>query len=117
MLWLFGGAVVFWDARASGALATLPSPVGFYFDGALFAFEPVAVAGPWPVFRTLDEASGDWVPVHVAELFGELGLREDIEVVVVQLPETRSLAFEVLGGFGLERAEDTAERCLRWFAQ
>ena len=65
-------------------------------DAALFAGEPMAVAAPWPVFRVFDEASFDGVAVDVAELFDELGLGEDVEVVVAGLPELLAVAFELL---------------------
>jgi hypothetical protein len=69
-------------------------PVGFDFDLFCFACEPVAVAAPWPVFGIVDEAARYWIAVDVTELLDELGLGEDVEVVVARLPELWTLAFE-----------------------
>lgn len=40
-----------------------------------------------PVFRLLDEATFDGVAVHVVEFLDELGVGEDVEVVLEGLPE------------------------------
>jgi hypothetical protein len=29
----------------------------------------VAIGEPWPILRLFDEASGDWIAVHVLQLF------------------------------------------------
>jgi len=44
-------------------------------------------AAPWPVLGFLNETAFDWIAVNVAELLDELGLGEDVEVVVAALPE------------------------------
>ena len=61
--------------------------MGFDFDMSCFACEPVSVAAPWPVFGIFDEAACHRVAVDVAELLDELGLGEDVEVVIAALPE------------------------------
>ena len=83
--------------------------MGFDLDAAGFAGGPVAEAAPWPVFRSFDESAFDWVAVNVAELLGELGSGEDVEVVVASLPELGAAAFEEFGGFALEDADGCRE--------
>jgi hypothetical protein len=56
----------------------------------------VAEAAPGPVFGFLDESTFNGVAVDIAELLDELGLGEDVEVVVAGLPELETLAFEEL---------------------
>ena len=73
--------------------------MGFDFDWAGVAGLPVAVAAPWPVFGFVDEAALDRVAVDVGELLDELGVGEDVEVVVAGLPELWAVAFEEFGGF------------------
>lgn len=79
-----------------GLLAAAFSPMGFQFDLGGFSVEPMAVAAPGPVFGFLDEAPVDWIAVNVAELLDELGLGEDIEVVVAALPELGTGTLEAL---------------------
>ena len=69
------------------ALALRPGPVGFDFDCFYFACEPMAVAAPWPVFGVFDQAALNRIAVDVAQLFHELSLCEDIEIIVPGLPE------------------------------
>ncbi len=70
--------------------------MGRDFDWATFAGSPVVEAAPRPVFGALDEATLDGVSVCVAELFSELALGEDVEVVVTVLPEAWALSSETL---------------------
>jgi len=66
-------------------------------------------AAPWPVLGFLNETAFDWIAVNVAELLDELGLGEDVEVVVAALPELGSFAFEPFGGLCFQGAEDVFE--------
>ena len=79
--------------------------VGFDLDATLFAGEVMAVARPWPVFRSFDEVSLDWIAVNVFQLLYILLMGQNVEVVVAALPELRSIPFEEFGGFALEDAE------------
>jgi len=56
----------------------------------------VAVAAPGPVFGILDQGRLYGIAVDVAELFGELFLGEDVEVVITRLPELRAVTPETL---------------------
>ncbi len=56
----------------------------------------MAEAAPRPVFGFFDETIGYGVPMNVTELFGELWVGEDVEVVVADLPELFAVALEVL---------------------
>lgn len=87
------------------SFASVPCVLGFDLDAALFAGEVMAVARPWPVFRSFDETSVDWVAVDVFQLLGVLLMGEDVEVVVADLPELLAVTFEALGGFGLENVD------------
>ena len=78
--------------------------MGFDFDSARVAGEPVAVAAPRPVFGAGDEAAFDGVAVDVAELLDKLPLRENVEVVVASLPELWAVALESSRGFAFEDA-------------
>jgi hypothetical protein len=70
-----------------------PSELG-YPDWAGFVQKIVTVTRPWPVFGPFDKVSGDWIAVHVLQLFDSLVVSEDIEIVVAGLPEgSRSEAF------------------------
>src|SRR6185437_7373404 len=101
----------------SGPFAARPSPVGFDFDLSGLACEPVAIAAPWPVFGIFDESAGDGIAVNVAKLLDEFGLGEDVEVVVIELPEAGPFAFELFRCPGFECAEDGAQAGLWWFAE
>jgi hypothetical protein len=79
--------------------------VGFDFYAAFVACEPVTVAAPRPVVGGFDQFPADGVAVEVAELFTELAVGEDVEVVIAALPELDAVALEALGGFALEDAE------------
>ena len=79
--------------------------VGFDLDATLFAGKVMAVARPWPVFRSFDEVSLDWIAVNVFQLLYILLMGQNVEVVVTALPEPRSIPFEEFGGFALEDAE------------
>ncbi len=70
----------------------VPCPVGFDGDATLFAGLPMVKAAPGPVFWLFNESTLYRVSMDVAELLGELGASEDVEVVVVELPETRAVA-------------------------
>lgn len=83
--------------------------MGFDLDSALFAGEPVAEAAPGPVFRFLDETACNRIAVDVAELFYELALGEDVEVVVADLPELLAVAFEGLRGLAFEDVQGAGE--------
>ena len=83
--------------------------MGFDFYRSYFSIEPMPEAAPWPVFGFLNEAALDWVAVDVAELLDELGLCQDIEVVVAALPELLAVAFETFGGLCFQGAEDVFE--------
>ena len=52
-----------------------------------FVEQIVAIGRPSPVFRVGDEAPGDWIAMHVRELFDALVVGEDVEVIVARLPE------------------------------
>jgi hypothetical protein len=54
----------------------------------------MAIAAPWPVFLVFNEAAVDGIAMNVAELLDELGLGEDVEVVITGLPELRAFGFE-----------------------
>src|SRR3981189_1564921 len=41
-------------------------------DWAWFVEEIVTIGGPWPILRLFDKASGDWIAVHVLQLFDSL---------------------------------------------
>lgn len=97
--------------------AGIPCPIGFQMDAAGLAGEPVAITAPWPVFRAFDEGTLYWIAVHIAKLLPELPSREDVEVVVVELPKARSVASQLLRGFRLKCAENDAKLPLVWFAQ
>lgn len=58
-------------------------------------------AAPCPVFGALNEAALDWIAVNVAELFDELGMGQDVEVIVAALPELLAVTFEAFGGLCL----------------
>ena len=91
--------------------------MGFNFDGAGFAGQPVTEATPGPVFGLFHETAFDGIAMDVAELFGELGFSEDIEVVVAGLPELFASAFGEFGGLAFENAEEGCERsgrAARW---
>jgi hypothetical protein len=68
--------------------------VRFDFDSADFPGEPVAIATPRPILGIFYEAAFDGVAMDVAKFLGELGLAEDVEIVVANLPELRAVAFE-----------------------
>jgi len=89
--------------------------VGFDFDGAGFAGLPVEEAAPGPVFGLFDEAAFDWIAVDVLELLDELGLGEDVEIVVASLPELGAGVSEEFGGFALEDADGCREWVRLWF--
>ena len=36
----------------------------------------MTIGGPWPILRLFDEASGDWIAVHVLQLFDSLVVDE-----------------------------------------
>ena len=80
-------------SAGGGAFADGPCPVGFDFYAGLFAGSPVAVAAPRPVFGALDQAAFDRVSVDVLELFNELVIGKDVEVVVAFFPEVGTVAF------------------------
>ena len=84
------------DARVEwdGAFAAAPCPVRFDFDSADFPGEPVAIATPRPILGIFYEAAFDGVAMDVAKFLGELGLAEDVEIEVANLPELRAVAFE-----------------------
>jgi len=75
--------------------------VGLDFDRTDFAGCPVVEAAPLPIFGFVDQAARDGVAVNVLDFFGELGMGEDVEVVVTGLPELRASCFEEFGGFSL----------------
>jgi len=77
----------------------------------------VEEAAPGPVFGLFDEGAFDGVAVDVLELLDELGLGEDVEVVVAGLPELGAAAFEELGGFALKDANDCREWAKLWFGE
>ncbi len=79
-----------------GARSFGEGPVGSDFYAAGGAGGPVIEAAPWPVFWFLDEFADHRVAVHVFELFYELVVSEDIEIVVAGLPEVGAGAFEFL---------------------
>ena len=58
-----------------------------YPDRAGLIQKIVTVTRPWPILRLFDEASGDWIAVHVLQLFDSLVVSEDIQVVVADVPE------------------------------
>jgi len=58
-----------------------------YPDRAGLIQKIVTVTRPWPVFGPFDKVSGDWIAVHVLQLFDSLVVGEDVEVVVAGLPE------------------------------
>ena len=68
--------------------------MGFDFDSTDFPGEPVAIAAPRPIFGILYETALDGVAMDIAKFLGELGLAEDVEIVVANLPELRAVAFE-----------------------
>ena len=77
----------------------------------------MTIAAPGPVFGVVDEAAGDGVSVDVPELLGELLLGKNVEIVIVELPETRAVAFQLFGSLSFEGAKDAAQWQRRWFAQ
>ena len=77
----------------------------------------MTIAAPGPVFGVVDEAAGDGVSVDVPELLGELLLGKNVEIVIVELPETRAVAFQLFGSLSFEGAKDAAQRHRRWFVQ
>ena len=82
--------------RHSGCkpFAQVPCTLGFDLHAAGFTCKVVAEAAPEPVFRLFDEAIFDGIAMDVAELFNELRVREDVEVVITGLPELFAVAFE-----------------------
>jgi len=68
--------------------------MGLDLHGTAFAAEPVTVAAPRPVLRLFHETALDGIAMHVLEFFDELGLGEDVEVIVAGLPEFRAGAFQ-----------------------
>ena len=65
-----------------------------YPDRTRFVQKVVTVTGPAPVFRFLDEASGNSIAMQVLQLFDSFVVAKDIEIVVAGLPEgSRSEAF------------------------
>ena len=87
----------------------------FDFDLGSFSGQPMPIAAPWPVRGFVDEATADWVAVHVAEFFNEFGLCEDVEVVVAALPELRAGALEAPRRFVFEYVQGDGERMELWF--
>jgi hypothetical protein len=85
--------------------AAVPSPFGFDFDSARLSGEIVAEAAPWPVLGLFDEIALDRVAMDIAQFFDMLFVREDVEVVVADLPELLAVPFEALGGFALENVD------------
>jgi hypothetical protein len=55
--------------------------------------------------------------VDVLKLFNELGLGEDVEVVVTNLPKLGAGAPEKLGGLAFEDADACCQRAAFWFGQ
>ena len=68
--------------------------MGFDLDSADFSGGPVVEAAPGPVFEFFDEAARDGIAVDVLELLDELGMGEDVEVVVTGLPESGAGALQ-----------------------
>jgi hypothetical protein len=82
------------DEWGRSLFAASEGPMGFDFYWTDFARGPVVVAAPRVVLWFVGQASFDWVAVDVAKLFDELGLGEDVEVVVAVLPKLDAGAFE-----------------------
>ena len=91
--------------------------MGLDLDGAVCAGKPMVIAAPWPEFRLVHQSARDGVAMHVLEFLDELRLGEDVEVVVIQLPEAWTVAFELFRCLRFESTEDAAEGGLGWFAQ
>ena len=86
-------------------------------DGGGFVEDVVAIAGVGPVLGGGDEAADDRVGVYVVELFDELVVGEDVEVVVAGLPELGAGALEEFGGFAFEGSERVVQSVELWFAE
>jgi hypothetical protein len=91
--------------------------VGFDLDSADFSGGPVVEAAPGPIFGPLDEAALDGIAVDVLELLDELGMGEDVEVVVTGLPELEASPFEEFGGLSLQDTECVVEPLELGFAE
>jgi hypothetical protein len=89
------------DARAEGS-----GPVGFDFDCSLLAGGVVVEAAPRIKLRRSDKTTLDGVAVDVADDVGALVLAAEGAVVVTDLPELLSVAFELSGGLLLEGLEE-----------
>ncbi len=83
------------------ALAARVGPVGLDFNATGLAGEVVAVAGPGPLVGLFNVAAINGVAVHVLQLFDMFLVGKDVEIVVADLPELLSVAFETAGGLGL----------------
>src|SRR2546425_9317115 len=49
-----------------------------YPDRAGLIQKIVTVTRPWPILRPFDKVSGDWIAVHVLQLFDSLVVGEDV---------------------------------------
>jgi hypothetical protein len=84
--------------------------MGFDFHLAGLAGGPVAIAAPRPIVGLFNEAAHDGIAMDVLELFDELGVGEDVEVVVAALPELRTSALESLRSLVFEYVQGDGER-------
>ena len=55
--------------------------------------------------------------MNVAELLDELGMGEDVEVVIARLPELASVSFEDFGSFAFQDADGCREWTAFWFGE
>ena len=69
----------------------------------------MAIAAPWPVFRSLNKAAFNRITVDIAQLLCELGIGEHVEVVVAGMPVPRPVTSELFGCLRLEGAKDAVQ--------
>jgi len=79
--------------------------------------EVMAEAGPWPILRPYDQASADWVAVHILELLDRFVVVSNIEVIVAALPESDvSRPFEFSRHLLFQHLQDDEESEIARFA-
>ena len=90
---------------------TLPrSPFRFDLYDFFTAGSVVTKAGPQPVFGAIAKLFSDRIAVDVAQFLVELIVAADIEVVVPELPEVRSIADVLAGNTLFERLNCNREQ-------